>query len=1065
MDDRGVDDWAHPHVEMPICHNMSTPARARDPCPTRLTCRLRFAHQHQYLASTHPRMSNEDLRAGKAAISSFNLYLEVISRGGHAKVSMERKWTEIATAIGFLHNNSGSFLKQKYEDKGLAHVEMMDPALVEECLDYGPQNAGARSAALPPRAITPIEQIIFPEFAKGSKPEERERYLDARNHVLQRWALVCDRPIEYEGDIRLPLMMEFGEITLKQFPLRRAFFIMETLGYMNWGCFDPSMALPASCPPTFVGGVGNDQNDGTKKKKIVILGAGLSGLACACQLKRFGHDVVVIEGRDRVGGRVHTDTSTFSQPVDLGAMLITGVQGHPASVLTHQLRQRKYAVGDECPIYSLGETLDEETDRKVEARFNSMLTAAAVAMRRQIEQSSTATLPAVTAAALVAAPLPAQGQGAKKRARVGKVSSHGLTPMLADSPDFPTSKYSGVSWNPDMWQWTVTLTKQSSGAIVYFSGRRFYDELPAALAHDEELRLAQKRGDEIWSDFRNQDAFPDDFVGIAPFDPEIDENKVKIKSGTPASRTAQEFGAGCLTEAQTEIDRLKFHSVSTSFTNSSRKRTDVDDAPLLEKMLEEDEAIHFERSEQTRMVEDAFLGWHLANLEYACATSLSRISAANWDQDDEHDWEGSHVMLPNGFGALTEGMRRSLLLQAPAGDVVLAQLGNDGLDQMNPEYHNGAVQQWGLGNVSFAMKTTARKIRVQSAQSAVVVSDRGEEIQGDAVVCSVSLGVLKDVGSLTFDPPLPVWKTGAIDRLGFGNLNKVTFEFDHVFWSKNHDIFGRVVHPHVGSRGECYMYWALNKLYETPILLALCAGDAADEQEYRDDETVVMRAMNALRETFPHVDIPNPKAYAVTRWRSDPFSRGTYSYIDVGSSGEDYNLMAEEIPGNVHFAGEATCREHPATTGGALLSGLREAAKLAAKFGRVVDTAGEGDTEECNFALLLKRVTSALSMDPMRLSQDKLYPMERIMSGISRGQIMTPCDADAYFVNRLQTEGWFHAFFPSNFLKTNRERALRAAEILPRLPVGWDEKRKHAYLAERLGYDEWKEGEQVGVWI
>ena len=37
---------------------------------------------------------------------------------------------------------------------------------------------------------------------------------------------------------------------------------------------------------------------------IVVLGAGLAGLACARDLAAGGADVLVLEARDRVGGRV-----------------------------------------------------------------------------------------------------------------------------------------------------------------------------------------------------------------------------------------------------------------------------------------------------------------------------------------------------------------------------------------------------------------------------------------------------------------------------------------------------------------------------------------------------------------------------------------------------------------------------------------------------------------------------------------------------------------------------------------------------------------------------------------
>ena len=45
----------------------------------------------------------------------------------------------------------------------------------------------------------------------------------------------------------------------------------------------------------------------TTRLRIVVIGAGVAGLASARQLAKFGHDVIVLEARHRIGGRVHTD--------------------------------------------------------------------------------------------------------------------------------------------------------------------------------------------------------------------------------------------------------------------------------------------------------------------------------------------------------------------------------------------------------------------------------------------------------------------------------------------------------------------------------------------------------------------------------------------------------------------------------------------------------------------------------------------------------------------------------------------------------------------------------------
>lgn len=58
---------------------------------------------------------------------------------------------------------------------------------------------------------------------------------------------------------------------------------------------------------------------------VIVIGAGASGLAAARTLSQRGHHVVVIEARDRIGGRTFTHSANgFSMPVEHGAEFIHG---------------------------------------------------------------------------------------------------------------------------------------------------------------------------------------------------------------------------------------------------------------------------------------------------------------------------------------------------------------------------------------------------------------------------------------------------------------------------------------------------------------------------------------------------------------------------------------------------------------------------------------------------------------------------------------------------------------------------------------------------------------------
>ncbi|MCB0018974.1 MAG: FAD-dependent oxidoreductase [Anaerolineales bacterium] len=69
---------------------------------------------------------------------------------------------------------------------------------------------------------------------------------------------------------------------------------------------------------------------------VLVIGAGMAGLMAARTLHEAGVPVTILEGRDRIGGRTHTD-HTLGVPIDLGAAWIHGPDGNPLTPLARQL--------------------------------------------------------------------------------------------------------------------------------------------------------------------------------------------------------------------------------------------------------------------------------------------------------------------------------------------------------------------------------------------------------------------------------------------------------------------------------------------------------------------------------------------------------------------------------------------------------------------------------------------------------------------------------------------------------------------------------------------------------
>jgi len=271
-----------------------------------------------------------------------------------------------------------------------------------------------------------------------------------------------------------------------------------------------------------------------------------------------------------------------------------------------------------------------------------------------------------------------------------------------------------------------------------------------------------------------------------------------------------------------------------------------------------------------RAAVDAYLS---AEIEQEYAADARDLSA--WWFDDADALRGPDALLPGGYDRLAHHLGRGL-------DIRLNQPVRAVLDQ-------------------------PRGVRLQLSS--------GPDVICRAVIVTAPLGVLK-AGDIRFDPPLSGRHQQAIDRLGMGLLNKVVLRFERAFWPPDVDW--------IGLMGERFDSWAsLVSATGVPVLMGFQAGRAAEHLEALTDARVAALALQDLRAVFGST---GPAQAQVTRWRQNPWSRGSYSTLPPGASPQDRAALAQpDWAGRLIFAGEAASTDHPSTVHGAFGSGAHAA--------------------------------------------------------------------------------------------------------------------------------------------
>ncbi len=212
----------------------------------------------------------------------------------------------------------------------------------------------------------------------------------------------------------------------------------------------------------------------------------------------------------------------------------------------------------------------------------------------------------------------------------------------------------------------------------------------------------------------------------------------------------------------------------------------------------------------------------------------------------------------------------------------------------------------------------------RSSAGVLVTTDRGQ-VSADRAVVTVPVGVLKSE-EFVITPPLPEPVSGALERLEMNNFEKIILRFPTKFWDDG--VYA------IRWQGEGSVWWHswydLTAIDGVPALLTFAAGPAAVETRGWSEAQLVDSVLSALRDIYGDKVEP-PTRVSVTNWRDDPFARGSYAYMTVGSEIEDHERLATPVDGVLHIAGEATWGDDPATVTAALLSGHRAAERIAGR--------------------------------------------------------------------------------------------------------------------------------------
>jgi monoamine oxidase len=349
-----------------------------------------------------------------------------------------------------------------------------------------------------------------------------------------------------------------------------------------------------------------------------------------------------------------------------------------------------------------------------------------------------------------------------------------------------------------------------------------------------------------------------------------DAHAERLETRYDSSLTYDSDGEELSNEKESRLDRLR-----KQFYKALRKAQDNDEDQSIREFANA-WSREIDADEESKRLLNFILS---SEIEQEYSGSAERLST-HW-YDSAQAFDGEDALFAKGFAVLVDFLAKDLTIRK---DAIVSRI----------DWHGDKV----------------------------VVTTNEKEYIADKVIVTLPLGVLK-ANKIEFVPNLPKPTTDAIAKLEMGTLNKCYLRFSEVFWPDDVDWLEYIPTKH----GEWTEWVSFARVVSQPILLGFHAGNRAREIEAWSDPQIVDDAMRTLRIMFGQ-EIPEPIDYQITRWHSDHFSFGSYSFNSVGSRPNLRRRLATPISGKVFLAGEATDENYFGTVHGAYLSGLRAAKEV-----------------------------------------------------------------------------------------------------------------------------------------